>query len=91
MHACTKETLGCHGELARNEYGCELCECAGNVFILLTINNLSINARYLISETPIPCPAHACTKENLDCLGELAVDENGCKLCKCAGINIRYI
>ena len=40
------------------------------------------------SETSIPCPAHACTKEMLECDGELAIDENGCKLCECAGKRI---
>ena len=28
--------LGCAGELAENENGCELCECAGEQFVLST-------------------------------------------------------
>ena len=28
LHSCTKKLLNCPGELAQNENGCDLCECA---------------------------------------------------------------
>ena len=29
LHSCTAEVLGCSGELAKNDNGCDLCECEG--------------------------------------------------------------
>ena len=30
-HSCTKENLGCVGELAKDSNNCDLCQCAGEM------------------------------------------------------------
>ncbi|XP_076811544.1 papilin-like isoform X2 [Clavelina lepadiformis] len=37
-------------------------------------------------QDPVPCLLHGCTAKILNCPGELALNENGCELCECAGI-----